>query len=63
MPDGQCLILGEQEAPNPEGIVLLDESRQFTKRRLQSILRTRDLSYQDPYEDTVYNPKNISIIS
>lgn len=59
--DGRCII-NEKEAPNPEGINLLDPLKQFTPQYLTSRLCSRDLSNKDVYEDNVYNPSNISIV-
>jgi len=60
MADGRCLV--SKEFPNPEGIQLIDSNKQFSCSYLVSLLRARDLSGKDVFEDTVYNPANISIV-
>uniref|UniRef100_A0A915EFG8 Vitellogenin n=1 Tax=Ditylenchus dipsaci TaxID=166011 RepID=A0A915EFG8_9BILA len=61
MVDGKCII-DEKVAPDPEGIQVFDPLKQFSANYLGSKLKSRDVRYKDVYEDTVYNPANVSII-
>ncbi|KAI1722582.1 hypothetical protein Ddc_06748 [Ditylenchus destructor] len=58
--DGRCVI-DRKLAPDPEGIQLLDTSKQFTPSYLASRLKSRDMKFKDVYEDNVYNPENMTI--
>jgi hypothetical protein len=61
MADGRCVI--DRNIPNPTEIKLVDTRKQFTDEYLTAFLISRDIgSSKDVYEDTVYNPANISII-
>ena len=60
MADGRCII--GKDIPSPEGVQLVDTNKQFTTSYLSSFLRSRDILGKDVYEDTVYNPSNISIV-
>ncbi|KAI3416069.1 hypothetical protein GPALN_005621 [Globodera pallida] len=60
MADGRCVI-DRQGLPNPEGYQFVDPSKQFSSTYLASRLMSKDVRNQDVYEDTVYNPENISI--
>ncbi|KAL3097843.1 hypothetical protein niasHS_000578 [Heterodera schachtii] len=60
MADGRCVI-DRQSLPNVEECQLIDHSKQFSPRYLASRLMSKDVTKQDVYEDTVYNPENISI--
>ena len=59
MADGRCVI--DRSLPNPENVQLINPSKQFTQSYLVSRLKTKDIRHEDVFEDTVYNPQNITI--
>uniref|UniRef100_A0A914KS15 39S ribosomal protein L30, mitochondrial n=1 Tax=Meloidogyne incognita TaxID=6306 RepID=A0A914KS15_MELIC len=59
MADGRCII--DENLADPRNVQLLDPTKQFTKNYLMSKLRSKDARLKEIYEDTVYNPENISI--
>lgn len=61
MPDGQCII-DQKASVDVDAVRLADPAKQFTAEYLASRLRIRDKVSKDVYEDTVYNPANISIV-
>uniref|UniRef100_A0A914C8B7 39S ribosomal protein L30, mitochondrial n=1 Tax=Acrobeloides nanus TaxID=290746 RepID=A0A914C8B7_9BILA len=61
-PEGQCIVHSKENAVDPKEIKYVDRMKQFTPGYLRSRLNTRDRQCKDVYEDTVYNPANISII-
>lgn len=59
MADGRCII--DESLPDPRNINLVDTTKQFSKHYLSARLRSKDAGHKEIYEDTVYNPENISI--
>uniref|UniRef100_A0A1I8C2W7 PfkB domain-containing protein n=1 Tax=Meloidogyne hapla TaxID=6305 RepID=A0A1I8C2W7_MELHA len=59
MADGRCVI--DENLPDPRNIQLLDPTKQFEQNYLISRLKSKDARLKEIYEDTVYNPENISV--
>jgi large subunit ribosomal protein L30 len=60
-PDGRCVIDRNLSTADEEKIKLLEANKQFTPKQLSRNLQYRYHNFKDVYQDTVYNPKNISI--
>lgn len=60
-PDGRCIIDRNLNITT-DSVKIIDESKQFTSGQLSRKLQYRYAHFKDVYEDTVYNPKNISIV-
>uniref|UniRef100_A0AC34R0L7 39S ribosomal protein L30, mitochondrial n=1 Tax=Panagrolaimus sp. JU765 TaxID=591449 RepID=A0AC34R0L7_9BILA len=62
LPDGQCIVDKTINIAQEDALKYIDTSKQFTSSQLSRKLQQRYRDYKDVYEDTVYNPKNISIV-
>ncbi|KAE9556233.1 hypothetical protein FO519_000572 [Halicephalobus sp. NKZ332] len=61
LPDGRCIIDRNLNV-TADSIKIMDENKQFTSGQLSRKLQYRYAHFKDVYEDTVYNPKNISVV-
>jgi hypothetical protein len=61
LPDGRCVVDREHMA-NPNEVQVMDPKKQFGQGYLYRMLKRRYNAFKDIYPDTVYNPKNVTVI-
>lgn len=61
LPDGRCII-NKATACDDKFITVFDAHKQWSAREISGRLKTRVNHRKDVFEDTVYNPANMSII-